>query len=148
MLPPATTCHSASEHSHPTPHQQEEQYNHLDELEMTRVDKQLNDAMLWMNGKMNQQNSQDLTLDPVVRVAEIQAKTKVERERDHTAAFHQSSPGAANTGPTLSSPCKHRANFEFSSNPEGYYGMLLVGLTLNTSLDKPKRETTFSTHLF
>lgn len=44
---------------------------------MTRVDKQLNDAMVWMNGKMNQQNSQDLTLDPVVRVAEIQAKRKV-----------------------------------------------------------------------
>lgn len=60
--------------------QQEEQYNHLDELEVTRVDKQLNDAMVWMNGKMNQQNSQDLTLDPVVRVAEIQAKTKVKRD--------------------------------------------------------------------
>lgn len=60
--------------------QQEEQYNHLDELEVTRVDKQLNDAMVWMNGKMNQQNGQDLTLEPVVRVAEIQAKTKVKRE--------------------------------------------------------------------
>ncbi|XP_075875756.1 heat shock 70 kDa protein 4a [Nelusetta ayraudi] len=54
----------------------EEQYNHLDEVEVTRVDKQLNDAMVWMNGKMNQQNGQDLTLEPVVRVAEIQAKTK------------------------------------------------------------------------
>lgn len=59
--------------------QQDEQYNHLDELEVTRVDKQLNDAMVWMNGKMNQQNSQDLTLDPVVKVQEIQAKTKVLR---------------------------------------------------------------------
>lgn len=45
------------------------------------MDKQLNDAMVWMNGKMNQQNGQDLTLEPVVRVAEIQAKTKVKRER-------------------------------------------------------------------
>lgn len=54
----------------------EEQYNHLDELEVTRVDKQVNDAMVWMNGKMNQQNNQDLTLDPVVKVSEIQAKTK------------------------------------------------------------------------
>lgn len=44
------------------------------------MDKQLNDAMVWMNGKMNQQNGQDLTLEPVVRVAEIQAKTKVKRE--------------------------------------------------------------------
>ncbi|TMS13953.1 Heat shock 70 kDa protein 4L [Larimichthys crocea] len=54
----------------------DEQYIHLDELEVTRVGKQLNDAMVWMNSKMNQQNSQDLTLDPVVKVAEIQAKTK------------------------------------------------------------------------
>ncbi|XP_034539238.1 heat shock 70 kDa protein 4a isoform X2 [Notolabrus celidotus] len=54
----------------------EEQYNHLDELEVTRADKQVNDAMVWMNGKMNQQNNQDLTLDPVVKVSEIQAKIK------------------------------------------------------------------------
>uniref|UniRef100_A0A8C4EPG6 Heat shock protein 4a n=1 Tax=Dicentrarchus labrax TaxID=13489 RepID=A0A8C4EPG6_DICLA len=54
----------------------EEQYTHLDELEVTRVDKQVNDAMAWMNSKMNQQNSQDLTLEPVVKVGEIQAKTK------------------------------------------------------------------------
>ncbi|XP_035522403.1 heat shock 70 kDa protein 4a isoform X2 [Morone saxatilis] len=54
----------------------EEQYSHLDELEVTRVDKQVNDAMAWMNSKMNQQNSQDLTLEPVVKVGEIQAKTK------------------------------------------------------------------------
>lgn len=60
--------------------QQDEQYNHLDELEVTRVEKQVNDAMIWMNSKMNQQNSQDLTLEPVVRVQEIQAKTKVLRE--------------------------------------------------------------------
>lgn len=68
------------------------------------MDKQLNDAMVWMNGKMNQQNGQDLTLEPVVRVAEIQAKTKVKREgeRDwkkkknhllHTEAFQQSFTG-------------------------------------------------------
>ncbi|XP_029028800.1 heat shock 70 kDa protein 4a isoform X2 [Betta splendens] len=54
----------------------DEQYEHLDELEVTRVDKQVNDAMTWMNGKINQQNSQDLTLDPVVKVAEIRGKTK------------------------------------------------------------------------
>lgn len=80
---------------------------------MTRVDKQLNDAMVWMNGKMNQQNGQDLTLEPVVRVAEIQAKTKVKRERLekknlllHTEAFQQSFTG---TG------CKDRAKFSFFS---------------------------------
>lgn len=54
----------------------DEQYIHLDELEVTRVDKQVNDAMVWMNSKMNQQNSQDLTLDPVIKVGQIQAKIK------------------------------------------------------------------------
>uniref|UniRef100_A0A3B4V8A9 Heat shock protein 4a n=1 Tax=Seriola dumerili TaxID=41447 RepID=A0A3B4V8A9_SERDU len=54
----------------------DEQYDHLDELEVTRVDKQVNEAMVWMNSKMNQQNSQDLTLDPVVKVDEIKAKAK------------------------------------------------------------------------
>lgn len=56
---------------------QDEQYDHLDELEVTRVDKQVNDAMAWMNGKMNQQNNQNLTLDPVVKVTEIREKVKV-----------------------------------------------------------------------
>uniref|UniRef100_A0A7N6BUE7 Heat shock protein 4a n=1 Tax=Anabas testudineus TaxID=64144 RepID=A0A7N6BUE7_ANATE len=54
----------------------DEQYDHLDELEVTKVNKHVNDAMAWMNGKMNQQNSQDLTVDPVVKVVEIKAKTK------------------------------------------------------------------------
>uniref|UniRef100_A0A672H006 Heat shock 70 kDa protein 4-like n=1 Tax=Salarias fasciatus TaxID=181472 RepID=A0A672H006_SALFA len=54
----------------------DELYDHLDELEVVRVEKQVNDAMVWMNSKMNQQNSQDLTKDPVIKVKEIQAKTK------------------------------------------------------------------------
>uniref|UniRef100_A0A8C6Q2U7 Heat shock protein 4a n=1 Tax=Nothobranchius furzeri TaxID=105023 RepID=A0A8C6Q2U7_NOTFU len=53
-----------------------EQYDHLDELEVTRVDKQVTDTIAWMSVKINQQNSQDLTSDPVVKVGEIQAKTK------------------------------------------------------------------------
>uniref|UniRef100_A0A8D0ASH9 Heat shock protein 4a n=1 Tax=Sander lucioperca TaxID=283035 RepID=A0A8D0ASH9_SANLU len=57
----------------------DELYDHLDELEVTRVDKQVKDAMVWMNSKMNQQNNQDLTLEPVVKVIEIQAKIKVLR---------------------------------------------------------------------
>lgn len=44
------------------------------------MDKHVNDAMAWMNGKINQQNSQDLTLDPVVKVGEIRAKAKVFRK--------------------------------------------------------------------
>ncbi|MEQ2181483.1 hypothetical protein GOODEAATRI_012053, partial [Goodea atripinnis] len=55
---------------------QDEQYDHLDELEVTRVDKQVNEAMAWMNTKINQQNSQDLTVDPVVKVGEIKSKAK------------------------------------------------------------------------
>uniref|UniRef100_A0A3P9LFJ9 Heat shock protein 4a n=1 Tax=Oryzias latipes TaxID=8090 RepID=A0A3P9LFJ9_ORYLA len=54
----------------------EEQYDHLDEMEVTQVDKQVNEAMIWMNSKLNQQNSHDLALDPVVKVGEIQAKAK------------------------------------------------------------------------
>ncbi|XP_041864601.1 heat shock 70 kDa protein 4a [Melanotaenia boesemani] len=54
----------------------DEQYDHLDELEVTRVEKQIKEAMDWLNSKMNQQNSQDLTLDPVVKVVDIRAKTK------------------------------------------------------------------------
>ncbi|KAK0152939.1 Heat shock protein 4 [Merluccius polli] len=54
----------------------DEQYEHLDELEMTRVEKQVSDAMAWMSGKMNQQSKQDPTQGPVVRVSEIQAKAK------------------------------------------------------------------------
>lgn len=64
--------------------QQDELYDHLDELEVTRVDKQVNDAMVWMNSKMNQQNNQDLTVDPVVKVTEIKAKTKVDIKSTHT----------------------------------------------------------------
>ncbi|XP_077402578.1 heat shock 70 kDa protein 4-like isoform X2 [Vanacampus margaritifer] len=54
----------------------DEQYAHLDELEVTRVEKQVNDAMAWMNNKMNLQNNRHPTLDPVVKVSEIQAKCK------------------------------------------------------------------------
>ncbi|KAK2828133.1 hypothetical protein Q5P01_019167 [Channa striata] len=54
----------------------DEQYDHLDELEMTRMGKNVSDAMDWLNGKMNQQNNQDLTVEPVVKVGEIKAKTK------------------------------------------------------------------------
>ncbi|XP_059208451.1 heat shock 70 kDa protein 4a [Centropristis striata] len=54
----------------------DELYDHLDELEVMRVDKQVKEAMVWLNGKMNQQNNQDLTLDPVIKVTEIQAKTR------------------------------------------------------------------------
>lgn len=49
----------------------------MDELEMLKVDKQVNDAMIWMNSKMNAQSKHNLTQEPAVKVQEIQAKTKV-----------------------------------------------------------------------
>ncbi|MCJ8740494.1 hypothetical protein PDJAM_G00059770 [Pangasius djambal] len=54
----------------------DEQYEHLDELEVMKVEKQVNEAMNWMNSKMNEQSKQSLTLEPVVKAGEIQAKTK------------------------------------------------------------------------
>uniref|UniRef100_A0A673Y808 Heat shock protein 4b n=1 Tax=Salmo trutta TaxID=8032 RepID=A0A673Y808_SALTR len=54
----------------------EEQYDHLDQEDINKVDKMVNDAMIWMNSKMNQQSKLSLTVEPAVRVREIQDKTK------------------------------------------------------------------------
>uniref|UniRef100_A0A8C1J1C3 Heat shock protein 4a n=1 Tax=Cyprinus carpio TaxID=7962 RepID=A0A8C1J1C3_CYPCA len=54
----------------------DELYDHLDELEMMKVEKQVNETMTWMNNKMNLQSKQSLSQDPVVKAQEIQAKTK------------------------------------------------------------------------
>ncbi|KAG8578790.1 hypothetical protein GDO81_010619 [Engystomops pustulosus] len=54
----------------------EEAYDHLDPAEMEKVEKSTNDAMEWMNNKMNLQMKQNLTVDPVVKTKDIQAKTK------------------------------------------------------------------------
>uniref|UniRef100_A0AAY5F6F7 Heat shock protein 4a n=1 Tax=Electrophorus electricus TaxID=8005 RepID=A0AAY5F6F7_ELEEL len=54
----------------------DELYDHLDELEVMKVEKQVNDGMNWMNSKMNEQMKRSLTQEPVVKVREIQAKTK------------------------------------------------------------------------
>uniref|UniRef100_A0A673BSM7 Heat shock protein 4b n=1 Tax=Sphaeramia orbicularis TaxID=375764 RepID=A0A673BSM7_9TELE len=55
----------------------DEQYDHLDEADVTKVDKLVNDAMIWMNSAMNQQSKQSLTVDPSVKVKDIKAKTGV-----------------------------------------------------------------------
>ncbi|KAG7466618.1 hypothetical protein JOB18_013547 [Solea senegalensis] len=54
----------------------EEQYDHIDEADVTKVDKLASDAMIWMNSAMNQQSKQSLTADPTVKVKDIKAKTK------------------------------------------------------------------------
>ncbi|XP_075712568.1 heat shock 70 kDa protein 4 [Rhinoderma darwinii] len=54
----------------------EEAYDHLDPADLEKVEKSTNEAMEWMNNKMNLQMKQTLTVDPVVKTMEIQAKTK------------------------------------------------------------------------
>ncbi|XP_074529460.1 heat shock 70 kDa protein 4b [Halichoeres trimaculatus] len=54
----------------------EEQYDHLDEADVNKVDKLTSDIMMWMNSAMNQQSKQSLTMDPAFKVKDIQAKTR------------------------------------------------------------------------
>uniref|UniRef100_A0A8C3PXB4 Heat shock protein family A (Hsp70) member 4 n=1 Tax=Chrysolophus pictus TaxID=9089 RepID=A0A8C3PXB4_CHRPC len=54
----------------------DEQYDHLDEADVAKVEKSANEAMEWMNNKLNLQNKRSLTLDPVIKAKDIQAKTK------------------------------------------------------------------------
>ncbi|XP_073476755.1 heat shock 70 kDa protein 4 [Aquarana catesbeiana] len=54
----------------------EEAYDHLDPTDVDKVEKSINEAMEWMNNKMNLQMKQNLTADPVVKTKDIQTKTK------------------------------------------------------------------------
>lgn len=54
----------------------DEQYDHLDEADVTKVDKLNNEAMIWMNSTMNQQSKQSPAADPTVKVKDIKAKTR------------------------------------------------------------------------
>lgn len=56
---------------------QEDQYDHLDAADVAKVEKSTNEAMEWMNKKLNLQNKQSLALDPVVKTKDIEAKIKV-----------------------------------------------------------------------
>lgn len=69
---------------------QDEQYDHLDEADVTKVDKLTSDAMIWMNSAMGQQSKMSLSVDPSVKVKDIQAKTRV--SRDKTKARKLNSP--------------------------------------------------------
>lgn len=51
---------------------------------MEKVEKYISEAMSWLNSKMNAQNKLSLTQDPVVKVSEIVAKSKV---RNYTILF-------------------------------------------------------------
>lgn len=67
---------------------QDEQYDHLDEADVTKVDKLTGDAMIWMNSAMGQQGKMSLSVDPSVKVKDIQAKTRVSGDKH---AFNWSS---------------------------------------------------------
>ncbi|XP_042541325.1 heat shock protein 105 kDa isoform X1 [Dipodomys spectabilis] len=54
----------------------DEKYNHIDESEMKKVEKSVNEVMEWMNNVMNAQAKKSLDQDPVVRIHEIKAKIK------------------------------------------------------------------------
>ncbi|KAH0615971.1 hypothetical protein JD844_026671 [Phrynosoma platyrhinos] len=54
----------------------DEKYNHIDPVDMEKVEKYTSEAMNWLNSKMNAQNRLSLMQDPVVKVAEIIAKSK------------------------------------------------------------------------
>ncbi|KAL8211934.1 UNVERIFIED_CONTAM: Heat shock 70 kDa protein 4 [Gekko kuhli] len=54
----------------------DEQYDHLDAAEMAKVENSANEAMEWMNNKLNLQNKRSLALDPLVKTKEIETKTK------------------------------------------------------------------------
>ncbi|XP_077156455.1 heat shock 70 kDa protein 4L isoform X1 [Paroedura picta] len=54
----------------------DEKYEHIDPVDMEKVEKYTSEAMSWLNSKMNAQNRLSLSQDPVVKVAEIIAKAK------------------------------------------------------------------------
>ncbi|XP_062839714.1 heat shock 70 kDa protein 4L isoform X1 [Anolis carolinensis] len=54
----------------------DEKYDHIDPVDMEKVEKYASEAMNWLNSKMNAQNRLSLMQDPVVKVAEIIAKAK------------------------------------------------------------------------
>lgn len=56
---------------------QEEQYDHLDEADVNKVDKLATETMMWMNSAMNQQSKMSLSVDPAVKAKDIQTKTRV-----------------------------------------------------------------------
>ncbi|XP_078512127.1 heat shock protein 105 kDa [Lissotriton helveticus] len=56
---------------------QGETYNHIDILEMEKVEKWLNETITWMNNAVKAQSKQPLHNDPVVRTKEIKAKAKL-----------------------------------------------------------------------
>lgn len=62
---------------------QDEQFDHLDEADVTKVDRLTCDVMMWMNSAMGQQSKMSLSVDPTVKVKDIQEKIRVSGDK-HT----------------------------------------------------------------
>ncbi|XP_026106221.1 heat shock 70 kDa protein 4-like [Carassius auratus] len=97
----------------------EEQYDHLEEAEVQKVDRMVNDVMIWMNSKMNQQSKQSLALEPVVKTTEIQAKT---RELFSTCNPIVSKPKPKVDLPKEENPSEPNGPVNTQENPEAQSG--------------------------
>ncbi|XP_072467959.1 heat shock protein 105 kDa isoform X2 [Notamacropus eugenii] len=74
----------------------DEKYIHIDESEMKKVEKSVNETMEWMNNVMNAQAKRSLDQDPVVRGSEI--KIKIEE------LIHTCEPVVTQPKPKIESP--------------------------------------------
>ncbi|XP_063166759.1 heat shock 70 kDa protein 4L [Candoia aspera] len=54
----------------------DEKYDHIDPVDMEKVEKYASEAMRWLSSKMHAQHRLSLTQDPIIKVAEIIAKSK------------------------------------------------------------------------
>ncbi|XP_056295013.1 heat shock 70 kDa protein 4b isoform X1 [Pseudoliparis swirei] len=93
----------------------EEQYDHLDEADVKKVDKQTSEAMMWMNSTMNQQSKQNLTVDPSVKVKDIQAKT---RELFSACNFIVTKPKPKVELPKEDTPAEENGSVNGQENPQ------------------------------
>ncbi|KAI8507700.1 Heat shock 70 kDa protein 4L [Branchiostoma belcheri] len=60
--------------------QKDEKYNHIEEEEMKKVEKEVSEKQSWLDGKAQAQKNQPRHQDPVVKVSQIRAEIKVKFE--------------------------------------------------------------------
>lgn len=89
----------------------EDQYDHLDAADVIKVEKSTNEAMEWMNKKLNLQNKQSLTMDPVVKAKDIEAKIK--------ELISICSPILSKPKPKVEPPKEEQKNAEHNGPVEG-----------------------------
>uniref|UniRef100_A0A670YT40 Heat shock protein family A (Hsp70) member 4 like n=1 Tax=Pseudonaja textilis TaxID=8673 RepID=A0A670YT40_PSETE len=54
----------------------DKKYDHIDPVDMEKVEKYASETMNWLSSKMHIQHRLNLTQDPIIKVAEIKAKSK------------------------------------------------------------------------